>query len=203
MILSYLTTVNNNVINAIIDLTSNELAYEFRVNDTFAMLENLSTKNYSRFRQVKRKSIEKVITFVNVMKKLRYDIKHIELKLAVKKYAYLCFYNDYIIFDLINRKLNQQRIKFFEISKKIETLTYRFKLSSIMQIHSMIFIIQLKSTSALDIDLYRRSRFDVDNSSSMQLKNDSDSKNSTKLYEIKRLLNRRIIFIDRISYLMK
>ena len=134
------------------------------------MFENLSTKNYSRFRQIKRKSIEKIMTFVNVMKKLRYDVKQIELKLIVKEYVYLCFYNDYIISNLINRKLNQQRMKFFEILKKIKILTYRFKLSLIMQIHSMIFIIQLKSTLTFDIDLYRRSRFDVDNSSSMQFK---------------------------------
>ena len=99
--------------------------------------------------------------------------------------------------------MNQQRIKFFEILKKIETLTYRFKLLLIIQIHSMIFIIQLKSTLTFDIDLYRRSRFDVDNSSSMQLKNNNNSKNSIKLYEIKKLLNRRIMFIDRINYLIK
>ena len=167
------------------------------------MFENLSTKNYFRFRQIKRKSIEKIMIFVNVIKKLRYDVKHIELKLVVKKYVYLYFYNDYIISSLTNRKLNQQRIKSFEILKKIEIFAYRFKLLSIMQIHSMIFIIQLKSMSTFDIDLYRRLRFDIDNSSSIQLKNDNDSKNSIKFYKIKKLLNRRIIFIDRISYLMK
>ena len=203
MILSYFTTINNNVIIVIIDLTLNELAYEFRINDILVIFENFSTKNYFCFRQVKRKSVEKVMIFVNIIKKFRYDAKHIELKLIVKKYVYLCFYNDYIISNLINRKLNQQRMKFFEILKKIEILTYRFKLSSIMQIHLMIFIIQLKSALAFNIDSYRRSRFDVNNSSSMQLKNNNDSKNSIKSYEIKKLLNRRIIFIDRVSYLIK
>ena len=79
--------------------------------------------------------------FVNVIKKFRYDVKHIELKLTIKKYVYLCFYDDYIISNLTNRKLNQQRIKFFEILKKIKIFAYRFKLLLIMQIHSMIFII--------------------------------------------------------------
>lgn len=40
----------------------------------------------------------------------------------------------------------------------------------------------------------------------MQLKNDeknNDSKNLNKSHEVKRLLNRRIFFIDKISYLVK
>ena len=165
--LFYFTTVNNNVINVIIDFVFNELTYEFRVNDTLVMLKNLSTKNYNRLRQVKRESIEKAMIFVNVMKKLRYDVAHIDLKLIVDDYAYFCLYNDYIIFDFINRKFNQQRIDFFKILKKIDALVYRFQLFSIMTIHSMIFIIQLKFSSSFDANFYRRSRFDVENSSSI------------------------------------
>ena len=201
----YLIAINNNVVNVIIDFVSNELAYEFRINDTLAMLKNLSTKNYNRLRQVKRKSVEKTMIFVNVMRKLRYDAVHIDLKLIVDDYAYLCLYNDYIIFDFINRKLNQQRIDFFKILNKIDTFAYRFQLSSIMIIHSVIFITQLKSSSSFNANFYRRSRFDVENPSSMQLKNDenNESKNAVKLYEVETLLNRRIIFIERVSYLIK
>ena len=78
--------------------------------------------------------------FVNVIKKLRYNVVHIDLKLIVDDYAYFCLYNNYIIFDFINRKLNQQRVDFFKILKKIDILIYRFQLFSIMIIHLMIFI---------------------------------------------------------------
>ena len=143
------------------------------------------------------------MTFVNAVKKLRYDAAHTSLKLTVDDYAYLCLYNNYTISDLINKKLNQQRINPFKILKKIDILTYRFKLSSIIKIHSIIFIAQLKLTSTFNADSYRRSRFDAEHSSSMQLKNDSDPKNPAKLYEIEQLLNRRIIVTGRISYLIK
>ena len=137
------------------------------------------------------------------MRKLRYDAKHIELKLVVDDYVYLCFYNDYIISNLTNQKLHQQRVNSFKILKKIDTLIYRLKLPLVMKIHSVIFIAQLKSSSSSDADLYRRSRSNQKNSSSIQIENDSESKNSVKFYEIEILLNKRISTIDRVIYLIK
>ena len=200
---SYFTTANNNVVNATIDFALNELLYEFHVNDTLTMLENLSAKNYSRFRQIKREFAEKAMTFVNIMRKLRYDAKHIDFELIVGGYVYLCFYNDYTISDLINRKLNQQRVGFFKILKKIGTLIYRLELSFVMKIYSIIFITQLKSSSALNADSYRRSRSNQKNSPLMQVKNDSEPKNPVKFYEVESLLDKRILFIDRVTYLIK
>ena len=87
--------------------------------------------------------------------------------------------------------------------KKINTLIYRFELFLIMKIYLVIFITQLKSTSTSNVDFYRRLRLNVEYSSFVQLKNNNDSKNSIKFYEIEQLLNRRIIVIDRINYLVK
>ena len=106
-ILLYLTTTNNNVTNVTIDFVFNKLIYEFRINDSLTMLKNLSTKNYHRFRQIKREFVEKIVIFVNVMRKLRYDATHSKLKLTINDYAYFCFYHDYTISNLINKKLNQ------------------------------------------------------------------------------------------------
>ena len=94
-------------------------------------------------------------------------------------------------------------MNFFKILKKIDTLIYRLELLSIIKIHSIIFIIQLKSISTFNVNFYRRSRFDVEYPPLVQLKNNNNSKNSIKLYEIEQLLNRRIIVIDRINYLIK
>ena len=48
--LSYIIVAFNNSINVNIEIASNELCYEFRVNDSLNMLKNLSTQNYSKLR---------------------------------------------------------------------------------------------------------------------------------------------------------
>ena len=128
----YLTAVNNNVFNVTINFASNEIIYKFRVNNSLILLKNLSSKNYNCFQLIKREFVEKIIIFVNVIKKLRYDVVYIDIEFVVDDYVYLCLYNDYIIFNLINCKLNQQRIDSFKILIKINILTYRFELLLIM-----------------------------------------------------------------------
>ena len=72
-ILLYLQTKSNNVKQLSIDFVFNELAYDFKINDTFDMLVDLFSQNYQRLRQIKRKNVEIVMTFVNVVNKIRYD----------------------------------------------------------------------------------------------------------------------------------
>ena len=81
------------------------------------MLKDLSTKNYDRLRQIKQNSTKKIIVFVNVMHKLRYDFIYKNIKLIVNNYVFLLLHVDYIIFELLNKKLNQQRVDFFKILK--------------------------------------------------------------------------------------
>ena len=185
----YLITANNNAFNVTINFVSNKIIYKFRVNDSLTLLKNLSSKNYNRFRLIKREFVEKIMTFANVIKKLRYNAVYIDIELVVDDYVYLYLYNSYIIFDFINCKLNQQRINSFKILKKIDTLIYRFKLLLIMQIYSIILIVQLKLTSTFKTNFYCRSRSNTKNSLFVQLKNNNDSKNLIKIYEIKQLLN--------------
>ena len=72
-----------------------------------------------------------------------------------------------------------------------------------MQIHLVIFITQLKLVSTFDNDFYQRIKQNAINSSSIETKNDDEKSNLAFNYEIERLLNRRIIVIDRINYLIK
>ena len=118
------------------------------------ILKNLLVENYFKFRQIKREFAKKIIIFVNVMHKRRYDQIHINIQFKIKNCVFfeLCF--DYIIFDLNNYKLNQQRVDSFKIIEKINTLTYRFELSFVMQIHFVIFITQLKFASLSNNDSY-------------------------------------------------
>ena len=70
-----------------------------------------------------------------------YDNKHIRIDLKKSSYVYLRFYHDYIISDMINKKLFNQRVESFKILKKIENLTYHLKLSSVMKIHFIMFVV--------------------------------------------------------------
>ena len=128
----YLTITNNNAFNVIINFVSNKIFYKFRINNLLTLLKNLSLKNYNCFRLIKREFVEKIIIFVNIIKKLRYNVVYINIEFVVNDYVYLCLYNNYTIFDFINCKLNQQRIDFFKILKKINILIYCFKLSLII-----------------------------------------------------------------------
>ena len=61
----------------------------------------------------------------------------------------------------------------------------------------------MKFVSTFDNDFYQRIKQNVINSSSIETKNDDEKSNLAFSYEIERLLNRRIIIIDRINYLIK
>ena len=133
--LSFIQIDNNNVVHVIIEYVSNEFVYEFKINDTLSMLANLSFENYSQLRQIKRENIEIVITFVNVLSKVRYDAIHKTLKFKIDDKMYLRLHHDYIIFDLSNHKLSKQRVKLFFIIEKIDNFAFRLQLFSVMKIH--------------------------------------------------------------------
>jgi hypothetical protein len=200
--LLYLTIFHNNVINVTIDFVFNELIYDFKINDTLNMLKNLFVENYFKFKQIKREFAKKIMIFVNVMHKRRYDQTYINIQFKIENYVFFELYFDYIILDLSNHKFNQQRVDLFKIIEKIDTLTYRFELSFVMKIHFVIFITQLKFASSSNSDSYQRSK--SNNSSSIITKNDDfNDFTQTFNYEIERLLNRRIISTNKINYLMK
>ena len=199
-ILSFLQTKNNNVKHNVIDFAFNELTYEFKINDTFEMLFDLSSKNFNRLRQIKRKKVESIMIFVNVISKTRYDL-HYKIISDVFKFdfmIYFRFHQNYTISNLINKKFSNQKIDFFKILKSIDKSkqTYRLKLSSIMKIYSVIFIAQLKSITSKSNSYNKH----VKNNSSFVEKKNSHSE--TPLYEIKRLFDKRISR-NLSQYLMK
>ena len=182
VILFYMQTTLNNSVNVIIELSSNKIIYEFRTNDVLVMLFDLSFENWNRLRQVKREEVEKAIVWTNVITKSNYDVKHTIIDLKKNSMLYFRFHRDYIVSELRNRKLTNQRMKSFKILEKIENLTYRLNLSLIMRIHSVIFVAQLKSFSLND-NFYQRSR--DDESLLVKIEDDFEAK-----YEIEKILNK-------------
>ena len=105
--LLFIQIENNNVVHVITKYVSNEFVYEFKNNKTLNMLTNLSFENYNQLRQIKQKNVEIVITFVNVLNKIRYDAIHKTLKFKIDDKMYLRLHHNYIIFDLFNHKLSK------------------------------------------------------------------------------------------------
>ena len=163
----------------------------------FYLLKIISNLNRSNA-NLRKKSWFLLMLYTNVVTIKFTLIYNSKLKITF----FFELYSDYIIFDLSNYKFNQQRVDSFKIIEKIDTLTYRFELSFVMQIHFVIFITQMKFVSLSNSDSYQRSK--SNNSSSIITKNDDFSDfTQTFNYEIKRLLNRRIISTNKINYLMK
>ena len=196
--LSYIQININNIISAIIGHTSNELCYGFRIRNNLDLLIDLSEKDYIKLRLQYRELIEESIAWTNIIAKTIYDNKHTRIDLKKSSYVYLRFYHDYIISNIINKKLFNQRVESFKILEKIENLTYHLKLSSVMKIHLVMSVIQLKSVS-LNENFYQRSRSDQEKSSSMT---DEDSDDLNRSYIIEQLLNKRINK-NRTQYLIK
>ena len=70
-----------------------------------------------------------------------YDSKHIQIDLKKNLYVYLKLHHDYIILNIINKKLFNQRVESFKILKKIKNLIYHLKLSSVIKIYFIMFVI--------------------------------------------------------------
>ena len=125
--------------------------------------------------------------FANTINKSRYDQTYCVMKLILKFLIYLCFHQDYIIFDLFNKKLFNQRVSLFKILKTIDNnQVYRFQLLFIIKTYSIIFITQLKSIIS-DLNSYDREISEL-----FSMINEYININISS-YEIKRLLNKRVI----------
>ena len=150
---------------------------------------------------MKRKQVEDVIVFANTLIKTYYNKSHITMRLTRGNITYLRLHHGYGISSLVNRKLHHQRIGSFKILEKIKSLAYHLKLSSIMKIHSIVSIIQLKFVSKNDS--YNRVR----NTNLFMIKKkdenvDFDFVFKYKSYKIEKLLKR--CDIERnIMYLIK
>ena len=136
------------------------------------------------------------MTFANAINKSRYDQAHRVMKLTSEFLIYLRLHQDYTILDLFNKKLSNQRVDSFKILKTVDNnQIYRLQLFLIMKIHLMIFITQLKLIT-FNSNSYDRKISDLSPMFDEYIDID------VLLYEIKRLLNKRIIR-NKSYYLIK
>ena len=159
--LSTLQTQLNNASNAITDRLFNEMMYEFKLRDVLIALTRKFIKiddvDFERFRH-QRETID-VILYVMTKIKIMYDARHILLLLKSNDKVFLRLHKKYTLLNKFNIKLFNQRVDSFLIKRRIERLIYELNFSFRWQIHFVIFVIQLKSTSSKK-DSYQRFKFD-------------------------------------------
>lgn len=190
IVLLYLQFAMNNVISAIIKKNFNELMYDFKINDSLSLLFNELVDNFVNLRHIWRQEIQKAIDFAVIVVKSRYNNKHKFIELNVDTEIYLQLHREYVISELDNRKLLNQRVKSFIIKRRVNNLTYELNLLLIMRIHLIISIAHLESLS-FNADFYKRLSL---NSDLLLIVTERDL---NSVYEIERLLNKQI-FINKI-----
>ena len=187
----------NNVFNVIIDREFNEIIYEFKLRDVLIVLIRKFMKiddiDFERFRY-QRKTID-VISYVMIKIKIIYDSRHIFLLFKSNDKVYLRLHKKYILFNKFNAKLFNQRIDSFFVKRRIKRLIYELNLLFRSQIHFVIFVIQLKSTSS-EKKFYRRFKFDFSNEIEIKkMFNIEFEKN----FEIKIIIDKRFRIYNKIT----
>lgn len=202
----------NNVNTTSTEYSSNELMYDFKIRGvlttlsfnardmiaTSDMKSNVVKKTEKRFIYVKK--VANVIAFVNAKAKTYYDKKHQSLLLQSNEKAYIKLHHEYKLLDVLNKKLNNQRADSFLMKRRIRRLTYELNLSFNWKIHSVISIIQIKSTEKRknSYNRYKFHHFDV-----VKIEKDIDE---WKFYEIEKIIKKRIRRYDKtnvIQYLIR
>ena len=195
----------NNVVIVNIERIFNEINFEFNSLQVVDLRKSFANRFFfvvDRFfqSQLIRTKIVDLIAFAQMSVKYHYDRKHQFLFMKKNDYTLIRLHRDYkiSIIDVLDKKYNQQFVKFFKILEKIERLIYRLNLFSHWRIHSILNIVQLKfSLSSLN-DSYRRHR--INNFDSIFVENDIFT---MKFFEIERLLNKREIKKRESKYLIR
>ena len=79
----------NNVFNVTIDLSINEIIYDFKIRDVLSNFFTTSIKIDLSIQRLKyRQKVVDVIAFVNVKVKVYYDARHVSLLFKTKNYVY-------------------------------------------------------------------------------------------------------------------
>ena len=183
----------NNVVNAFIKLSFNEIVYDFRVKKFIFVVkfQNIS-KNIFQQRLKYQREIVDVIVFVNAKIKMYYDARHQSIFFRFDDRVYLRLHQKYQLSNRSNKKIFNQRCEFFIVKRRVDRLTYELKLSTHWRVYSMIFITQLKFF--FEKNSYNRFKFDYSNVVEMK-KNTND----WRFYVMKRILNKRIWKFERIT----
>ena len=180
--------------------TFNETFYNFTFTQSIDMLKFFANLNDIEIRSIiTRTKMIDIIAFTQLNVKFYYDCKHYSTILVVENWVLFRFHKSYNIFfiAILKKKINQQYVESFCVIEKIDRLIYWIDVFEKWRIHFVVFIIQLKFYFSSLFDFFDKSR--SINSNFVFVENDIFQ---IKFYELKRLINKRIIKRD-FEYLVK
>jgi hypothetical protein len=121
-LLSSIQIIMNNFSNASIEISFNEILYDFKVAKSFDVLADNDDflTSLEKERIVLHAETEEAISFVDVAMKIRYDQDRTSLHLEVEDFVYLTLHKEYTQSEMTNRKFNKQRLEFVKILNKIK-----------------------------------------------------------------------------------
>ena len=190
--LSVLQTQLNNSFNVAIDLSLNEVIYDFKVRDALIVIDasQVSKNIFSQRLKYQQKTAD-VIVFVNAKTKIYYDVRHQSIFFRSDDRVYLRLHQNYKLSDSHNRKMFNQRCELFIVKRRAERLAYELNLSIHWRVYSVIFVTQLKSCFS-EKNFYRRSRSNYSDS----VKIEDDTKN-WRFYTMKKIIDKRLRKFER------
>ncbi len=187
----------NNFMFVNTDKSFNEIVYDFKTINISSLINSEDCFNYTVKQSINVFEAADAITFAKIKMKAWYDYNHKSMILWIKDYAFLWLHHNYHLSDHSFKKLSQQYCNSFLIIKWVKKLAYELELSSHWRIHSIIFIVQLKSAFK-NADSFKHSR--SDNSFFIEVEKNI---NKWVSYEIKKLIDDRVQWFDRRSLIRK
>jgi hypothetical protein len=132
----------NNNSNVVIELTSNEIIYGFKIKKTLFLFHDdhpitlrddysiSSTNLFNKRLEFRAKAFE-ATTFANAKAKVYYNVRHQSLLLNLGDKVYLKLNHEYHLSSKSSKKLSPQRCDPFLVKKRIDRLAYLLELPSI------------------------------------------------------------------------
>ena len=180
----------NNLSNAVIDLSLNEVIMNFKIRDSLALLKfDKEDKKWLQKRAINRTKIEIAIVWANIRAKIIYDRHHRSLVLQSGDRVYLRLHKSYSLSFVKFVKLFIQRVGFFRILERKNNLVYKLNLLKNWKIHSIIFVVNLEFVSKGE-NSYDRSALD-------HLESIFEFNQKWHVYEIEKLIEYRMRRYDR------
>lgn len=187
-------------------MAPNELYYGFKVADVTSMLladPSLPEEAFHKLRLIKREEADDAMAFASTIIKARYDSKHLAIDLKEGSEVFLKLHHGYSIPGLANRKLSQQRVGPFKVLAKVGPLAYRLELPPVMRIHPVISVAQLEPAASVSgPDRYGR-RINLEPPPVVNENESEQTGKDGKLYDVERVLDKRVSDKGKISYLIK
>lgn len=102
--------------------------------------------------------VNNFVTLAQFFFKHIYDRNHHLLQIKIDDWIFFGLHKDYDIFStaILKLKLFQQYTEFFQISERIENLTYKLDISSDWRVHFIFFIAHLESAQVFAKDYFQR-----------------------------------------------